>query len=74
MDTRPGYVREEEASFFTWSFIIWYCDEEIEINDICIFRTELDVTSPDYLWTEFFVETELQFIDMSKLTAKTLPE
>lgn len=74
MDTRPGFIKEEDASFFTRAFIIRYCDEEIEINDLCVFRTEVDILSPDYLWTEFYVETELNFIDMSKLAAKTLPE
>ena len=58
MDTRAGYIREEEASFFTRTFIIWYCDQEIEINDLCGFRAEVDVVE-DYLRTEFFVEAEL---------------
>ena len=58
MDTWKGYTREEDASFFTRTFIIWYCDEEIEINDLCGFWTEVDVVE-DYLRTEFFVEAEL---------------
>ena len=73
MDVKEGFTKEEDASFFTRAFIIRYCDEEIEINDICCFRSEVDVTD-DYLKTEFFVETELHFIDMSKLTTKTLNE
>ena len=73
MDTKPGYTREEDASFFTRTFIIWYCDEEIEINDLCCFWAEVDV-SDDYLKQEFYVESQLFFIDMSKLNAKTLNE
>ncbi len=73
MDVKPGYVKEEEASFFTRTFIIRYCDEEIELNDFCCFRSEVDVTE-DYLRTPFYVESELFFIDMSKLTTKQLNE
>ena len=73
MDVKEGRVWEEDASFFTWTFIIWYCDEEIELNDLCCFRSEVYVEE-DYMKTEFFVETELQFVDMSKLSAKQLNE
>lgn len=37
MDTNPGYVQESDGSFYTRTFVIRYCDEEIEINDICNF-------------------------------------
>lgn len=73
MDTRAGYVDESDSSFYSRTFIIWYCDEEIEINDLCCFWAEVDVEE-DYLNTEFWVEVELHFIDMSKLTAKNIPE
>lgn len=73
MDVKVGRVWEEDASFFTWIFIIRYCDEEIELNDLCCFRSEVYVDG-DYLKTEFFVETELNFVDMSKLNAKQLNE
>ena len=73
MDTYPGYVQEADGSFYTRTFVIWYCDEEIEINDLCNFQVEVEVDiDRDYMKTEFFVETELFFVDMSKLTAKGL--
>ena len=40
-----------------------YCEEEVEINEIGHFRTEIDV-EPDYLNTEFFLQVELMFSDL----------
>ena len=46
--------------------MIRYCEEEVEINDIGHFRAELEVNH-DYLNTEFFLETELHFSDLSEV-------
>lgn len=45
------------------TFLIRYCEEEVEINDIVLFRAELDVV-PEYLASEFIIETELWFSDI----------
>jgi len=46
--------------------LIRYCEEEVEINDIGLFRAEIDV-EPEYLNTTFFMEVELFFSDLSTL-------
>ena len=48
------------------AFLIRYCEEEVEINDIALFRCELDV-EPEYLSTEFFLDTDLYFSDLSNM-------
>ncbi len=46
--------------------MIRYCEEEVDINDLCHFRTEIDV-EPDYLNTDFYVDIELVFSDLHNL-------
>ena len=46
--------------------MIRYCEEEVEINDVGQFRTEIDVT-PNYLNTVIYLEAELLFADMIEL-------
>jgi len=48
------------------AFLIRYCEEEVEINDIALFRAELDV-EPGYLDSEFYLEIDLFFSDLSNL-------
>ena len=46
--------------------MIRYCEEEVEINDIGLFRAEIDV-EPEYLNTVFYMDIELFFSDLSSL-------
>jgi hypothetical protein len=46
--------------------LIRYCEEEVEINDIGLFRAEIDV-EPDYLNTVFYLDFELFFSDLSAM-------
>ena len=73
MDTRPAFIEEADSSITTRTFVIRYCDEEIEINDIFQFRAEVNVEE-GYFSTEFFVEADLYFVDLSKLTEKSLTD
>jgi len=57
-------LTDDQTGFTSRSFLIRYCEEEIEINDIGLFRAELDV-EPDYLNTDFYLEVELFFSDLS---------
>lgn len=50
----------------TKAFLIRYCEEEVEINDVIMFRAEVDV-EPDYLTTEFYLESGLFFSDLNNL-------
>jgi hypothetical protein len=45
--------------------LIRYCEEEVEINDIGLFRAEIDV-EPEYLNTNFYLDIEL-FSDLHSL-------
>lgn len=60
----PSQILEDLTGFHTRSFLIRYCEEEVEINDIGLFRAEIDV-EPDYLNTDFFMELDLYFSDLS---------
>jgi len=57
---------DENSSFLSKAFLIRYCEEEVEVNDIVQFRAELEV-EPDYLNTEFFLEIDLFFSDLASL-------
>jgi hypothetical protein len=46
--------------------LIRYCEEEVEINDIGLFRAEIDV-EPDYLNTIFNLNIELYFSDLHSM-------
>lgn len=59
-------IGENQDSFQSRAFLIRYCEEEVEINDIGLFRAELDV-EPDYLNTDFYLEVELFFSDLSSM-------
>ena len=44
----PSQIVAEQACFQSKAFLIRYCEEEVEVNDVILFRAELDV-EPDYL-------------------------
>ena len=62
----PAQIVDEQACFLSKAFLIRYCEEEVEVNDIVLFRAELDV-EPDYLHTDFYLEVDLFFSDLSNL-------
>lgn len=62
----PAQIMDENSSFLSKAFLIRYCEEEVEVNDIVQFRAELEV-EPDYLNTEFFLEIDLFFSDLASL-------
>mmetsp|Transcript_7818 Transcript_7818/g.24319 ORF Transcript_7818/g.24319 Transcript_7818/m.24319 type:complete len:777 (-) Transcript_7818:77-2407(-) len=57
----PADVLEEEAAFRTRSVFIRYCDEEIDINDVALFRIERDATNA----LPLKLEVTLMFADAS---------
>ena len=59
-------IVEDLGSFTSRAFLIRYCEEEVEINDIGLFRAEIDV-EPEYLNTNFYLEVELFFSDLSSM-------
>ena len=62
----PSQILEDLSGFNSRSFLIRYCEEEVEINDIGLFRAEIDVEQ-DYLSTPFYLEIELFFSDLSAI-------
>lgn len=44
----PAQIVDDQQCFLSKAFLIRYCEEEVEINDIALFRAELDV-EPEYL-------------------------
>ncbi len=61
-----GLIAEDCSHFTTKSFLIRYCEEEVELNDVVLFRAEIDAQD-DYLDREFYLDFELYFSDMSNL-------
>ena len=62
----PSQIVYEQACFLSKAFLIRYCEEEVEVNDVVLFRAELDV-EPDYLHTDFYLDVDLFFSDLSNL-------
>lgn len=62
----PSAIVEDQGAFTSRAFLIRYCEEEVEINDIGLFRAEIDV-EPEYLNTNFYLEVELFFSDLSSM-------
>ena len=59
-------ILDDECAFRSKTFLIRYCEEEVEINDIVLFRAEIDV-EPEYLNTDFFLEVELHFSNLDSI-------
>lgn len=62
----PTQILDDQSAFQSRSFLIRYCEEEVEINDIGLFRAEIDV-EPEYLNTTFYMDVELFFSDLHNL-------
>lgn len=61
----PGYVVEDDFAYATRSFLIRYCEEEVEINDVGQFRLDLN-PSEAAVDTPWILEVELMFADLSQ--------
>jgi hypothetical protein len=59
-------ILDDEQAFCSKVFLIRYCEEEVEINDVVLFRAELEV-QPEYLNSDFFLEVELHFSNLDKI-------
>ncbi len=43
----PAQIKDDVCTFQTKTFMIRFSEEEINLNDICFFRTEIDAF-PNY--------------------------
>jgi len=61
----PAHIIEDQCTFSTRSFLIRYCEEEVELDDIGQFRIEL---SSDELnsCTSLILEVDLMFADLTQ--------
>eukprot|EP00357_Protocruzia_adherens_P011452 CAMPEP_0115014822 /NCGR_PEP_ID=MMETSP0216-20121206/26337_1 /TAXON_ID=223996 /ORGANISM="Protocruzia adherens, Strain Boccale" /LENGTH=844 /DNA_ID=CAMNT_0002384695 /DNA_START=9 /DNA_END=2543 /DNA_ORIENTATION=- len=62
----PAGTVDAVSAFQTKSFLIRYQDEEVQINDIAHFRTEIDIQD-NYLFQSFIFEVELMWTDLSNI-------
>mmetsp|Transcript_44972 Transcript_44972/g.104041 ORF Transcript_44972/g.104041 Transcript_44972/m.104041 type:complete len:739 (+) Transcript_44972:119-2335(+) len=60
----PAHIIDDQGSYSTRSFLIRYCEEEVELNDIGQFRLELptDEENPQPL----LLEVDLMFADLTQ--------
>jgi hypothetical protein len=56
--------------FTSKTFLIRYCEEVVEVNDLVMWRAEVEVQR-GYLQTEFYLSCELYFCDLSPLGGPT---
>lgn len=61
-----GKINEDLSAFCTSTMLVRYSEQEININEYCIFRTEIDV-GVNYLDTQFYMDVELMFSDLKDL-------
>ena len=59
-------IHDDENMFQSKTYLIRYCEEEVEINDIVLFRAEIDL-EPEYLNSDFFLEIELHFSNLDNI-------
>ena len=60
----PSQILDIHSAYCTRTFLVRFCDEKVDLNELCHFRTEFDAY-PDYHNQEFFLEAELMFCDLS---------
>jgi hypothetical protein len=62
----PAHILDNQSAYCTRTFLIRFCDEEVDLNELCHFRTEFDAY-PDFQNQEFILEGELMFSDLSSV-------
>ncbi len=60
----PAHLDSSLSSFNSRAFMIRYCEEEVEINDIGHFRVEMDLEDGQPGRVEYWMEIELMFSDL----------
>lgn len=65
--TNAPTIDEETSTFLTRPFLIRFCEEDVEINDVCHFQAEIDCL-PNYLLTTFYMEAELLLTNINNTT------
>jgi len=61
----PAHIIEDQCTFSTRSFLIRYCEEEVELNDIGQFRIELGAEEVEQ-GAPLLLEVDLMFADLTQ--------
>jgi len=61
----PAHIIDDQYTFSTRSYLIRYCEEEVELNDIGQFRIEVGLDEGD-LNTALTLEVDLMFADLTQ--------
>jgi pimeloyl-ACP methyl ester carboxylesterase len=64
-----AHINDDTASYFSRSFLIRFCEEEIELNEICHFQAEIEAL-PNFAATTFYLVIELIHSTYSNIGAK----
>ncbi len=65
-----AHINDESSSYFTRSFLIRFCEEEVELNEICHFQAEIDAL-PDMSGANFFIVVDLIHSTYTNVTQTT---
>lgn len=60
----PAHITEDQCSFSTRSFLIRYCEEEVELDDIGQFRIEIG--AEEAFQAPLLLEVDLMFADLTQ--------
>lgn len=69
--TSPAHLDSETQTFYTQSFHVRYCDEEVLLNDLVQFRLEVNLCTPHALSAPLFLELDLLFYDSNSISSET---
>lgn len=63
----PYHILDKYSAYVTKTFLIRFCEEEVDINEICHFRTEIDAY-PGLDDNNMYFECELLFSDITNMS------
>jgi hypothetical protein len=63
---RPGYIEDTSYTFTSRTFYIKYCDEDVKLSDIAVFRAEIEI-SKDFVYQSMTMECKLMYSDMGSV-------
>ena len=61
-----SHLNDDVTGFVTKSFLVRFCEEEVEIEETVLFRAEIDVGT-GYQYQEFYLDFELYFADLNQI-------
>ncbi|KRX10279.1 hypothetical protein PPERSA_09663 [Pseudocohnilembus persalinus] len=62
----------EDTSFYSKPFSIKYCEEEVQLNDMCLFRADFIDAFPEIYDKELYIQVDLLFIELSMQHSENL--